>query len=93
MAAGNITCIIAAACLTYLPSDQKWNRLVAFWFTSFQVGASESSSYFVLTYVAQSVGFALSLVMISNNVGGFTKKTFTTAVTFIGVSRTLRLPE
>ncbi len=68
MAAGNITCIIAAACLTYLPSDQKWNRLVAFWFTSFQVGASESSSYFVLTYVAQSVGFALSLVMISNNV-------------------------
>ncbi|KAI0707431.1 MFS general substrate transporter [Cerioporus squamosus] len=67
MAAGNITCIIAAACLTYLPSDQKWNRLVAYWFTSFQ-----------------SVGFALSLVMISNNVGGFTKKTFTTAVTFIG---------
>ncbi|KAI0368206.1 MFS general substrate transporter [Pilatotrama ljubarskyi] len=67
MAAGNITCIIAAACLTYLPSDQKWNRLVAFWFTSFQ-----------------SVGFSLSLVMISNNIGGFTKKTFTTAITFIG---------
>ncbi|KAI9069933.1 MFS general substrate transporter [Trametes sanguinea] len=67
MAAGNITCIIAAACLTYLPSDQKWNRLVAYWFTSFQ-----------------SVGFSLSLVMISNNIGGFTKKTFTTAVTFVG---------
>ncbi|KAI0641588.1 MFS general substrate transporter [Trametes meyenii] len=67
MAAGNITCIIAAACLTYLPSEQKWNRLVAFWFTS-----------------VQSVGFSLSLVMISNNVGGFTKKTFTTALTFVG---------
>ncbi|KAI0759546.1 MFS general substrate transporter [Trametes elegans] len=67
MAAGNITCIIAAACLTYLPSDQKWNRLIAYWFTQFQ-----------------SVGMSLSLVMISNNVGGFTKKTFTTAVTFIG---------
>ncbi|CDO72575.1 hypothetical protein BN946_scf184983.g58 [Trametes cinnabarina] len=67
MAAGNITCIIAAACVTYLPSDQKWNRLIAYWFTSFQ-----------------SVGFSLSLVMISNNIGGFTKKTFTTAVTFVG---------
>ena len=37
MATGNIVCIISAACLTYLPSDQKWNRLVAYWFTSFQV--------------------------------------------------------
>ncbi|KAH9840562.1 MFS general substrate transporter [Rhodofomes roseus] len=67
MATGNIVCIISAACLTYLPSDQKWNRLVAYWFTSFQ-----------------SVGFSLSLVMISNNIGGFTKRTFTTALTFIG---------
>ncbi|CCL98378.1 uncharacterized protein FIBRA_00373 [Fibroporia radiculosa] len=67
MAAGNITCIISAACLTYLPADQKWNRLIAYWFTNFQ-----------------SVGFSLSLVMISNNVGGFTKKTFITALTFIG---------
>ena len=38
MATGNIVCIISAACLTYLPADQKWNRLVAYWFTSFQVG-------------------------------------------------------
>ncbi|OCH87026.1 MFS general substrate transporter [Obba rivulosa] len=67
MAVGNITCIIAAAFLAYLPTDQKWNRLVAYWFTSFQ-----------------SVGFALGLVMISNNIGGFTKKTFTTALIFIG---------
>ncbi|KAI0739999.1 MFS general substrate transporter [Daedaleopsis nitida] len=67
MALGNTTCIIAAACLIYLPDEQKWSRLVAYWFTNFQ-----------------SVGFSLSLVMISNNVGGFTKKTFTTAVTFIG---------
>ncbi|KAJ7669671.1 major facilitator superfamily domain-containing protein [Mycena rosella] len=64
---GNATCIIAAAALTYAPHDQKWGRLVAFWFTSFQ-----------------SVGFSLSLVMISANVGGFTKRQVTTVVTFIG---------
>ncbi|KAI0707433.1 MFS general substrate transporter [Cerioporus squamosus] len=67
MTLGNFTCIIAAACLTYLPEEQRSNRLVAYCFTSFQ-----------------SVGFSLSLVMISNNIGGFTKKTFTTAVTFTG---------
>ncbi|KAJ7885256.1 major facilitator superfamily domain-containing protein [Mycena olivaceomarginata] len=53
--------------LTYAPHDQKWGRLVAFWFTSFQ-----------------SVGFSLSLVMISANVGGFTKRQVTTVVTFVG---------
>ncbi|KAJ6511684.1 MFS general substrate transporter [Mycena vulgaris] len=65
---GNATCIVAAAALTYAPHDQKWGRLVAFWFTSFQ-----------------SVGFSLSLVMISaaSNVGGFTKRQVTTVVTFI----------
>ncbi|RPD67708.1 MFS general substrate transporter [Lentinus tigrinus ALCF2SS1-7] len=67
MTLGNLTCIVAAACLTYLPEEQRSNRLVAYCFTSFQ-----------------SVGFSLSLVMISNNIGGFTKKTFTTAVTFTG---------
>ncbi|KAJ7358609.1 major facilitator superfamily domain-containing protein [Mycena albidolilacea] len=64
---GNATCIVAAAALTYAPRDQKWGRLVAFWFTSFQ-----------------SVGFSLSLVMISANVGGFTKRQVTTVVTFVG---------
>ncbi|KAJ7097131.1 major facilitator superfamily domain-containing protein [Mycena belliarum] len=64
---GNTTCIIAAAALTYAPRHEKWGRLVAFWFTSFQ-----------------SVGFSLSLVMISANVGGFTKRQVTTVVTFIG---------
>ncbi|KAJ7197771.1 major facilitator superfamily domain-containing protein, partial [Mycena pura] len=63
---GNATCIVAAAALTYGPHDQKWGRLVAFWFTS-----------------CQSVGFSLSLVMISANVGGFTKRQVTTVVTFI----------
>ncbi|KAF5356616.1 hypothetical protein D9758_008204 [Tetrapyrgos nigripes] len=67
MFVGNATCIIAAACLTYGPKEDKWGRLVAFWFTSFA-----------------SVGFALSMVMISANVGGFTKRQVTTAVTFIG---------
>ncbi|KAL1745032.1 major facilitator superfamily domain-containing protein [Schizophyllum fasciatum] len=67
MFVGNCTCIIAAACLTYGPSDQKWGRLVAFWFTSFQ-----------------SVGFSLSLVMVSANVGGYTKRQVITALTFIG---------
>lgn len=37
MTLGNITTVVAAACLTYLPADQKWNRLVAYWFTGFQV--------------------------------------------------------
>ncbi|KAJ7023901.1 major facilitator superfamily domain-containing protein [Mycena alexandri] len=64
---GNATCIVAAAALTYAPRDEKWGRLVAFWFTS-----------------CQSVGFSLSLVMISANVGGFTKRQVTTVVTFIG---------
>ncbi|KAJ7673332.1 MFS general substrate transporter [Mycena polygramma] len=40
---GNATCIVAAAALTYAPRDEKWGRLVAFWFTSFQsVGFSLS---------------------------------------------------
>ena len=37
MTLGNITTVIAAACLTYLPPDQKWNRLIAYWFTGLQV--------------------------------------------------------
>ncbi|KAF7311323.1 MFS general substrate transporter [Mycena kentingensis (nom. inval.)] len=64
---GNATCIVAAAALTYAPKEQKWGRLVAFWFTSFA-----------------SVGFSLSLVMVSANVGGFTKRQVTTVVTFVG---------
>ncbi|KAJ7204233.1 major facilitator superfamily domain-containing protein [Mycena rebaudengoi] len=63
------TCIIAAAALTYAPHDQKWGRLVAFWFTS-----------------CQSVGFSLSLVMVSANVGGFTKRQVTTVITFINIA-------
>ncbi|KAL1668979.1 major facilitator superfamily domain-containing protein [Schizophyllum commune] len=66
---GNCTCIIAAACLTYGPSDERWGRLVAFWFTSFQ-----------------SVGFSLSLVMVSANVGGYTKRQVVTALTFINIA-------
>ncbi|KAJ7648779.1 MFS general substrate transporter [Mycena polygramma] len=66
---GNATCIVAAAALTYAPRDEKWGRLVAFWFTSFQ-----------------SVGFSLSLVMISANVGGFTKRQVTTVVTFVNIA-------
>ncbi|KAJ7181206.1 major facilitator superfamily domain-containing protein [Mycena filopes] len=66
---GNATCIVAAAALTYAPRDEKWGRLVAFWFTS-----------------CQSVGFSLSLVMISANVGGFTKRQVTTVVTFVNIA-------
>ncbi|THU89913.1 MFS general substrate transporter [Dendrothele bispora CBS 962.96] len=66
---GNSTCIVAAACLTYGPKDDKWGRLVAFWFTSFA-----------------SVGFAMSMIMISANVGGFTKRQITTALTFINIA-------
>ncbi|KAI9069932.1 MFS general substrate transporter [Trametes sanguinea] len=67
MTASSIICIVAAAFLTFLPSDRKWGRLISYWFTAFQ-----------------TVGLALSLVMIANNIGGYTKKTFTTVVVFIG---------
>ncbi|TBU42628.1 MFS general substrate transporter [Dichomitus squalens] len=67
MTATNIASIIAAACLTYLPSSQQWNRLISFWFTGFEMAA-----------------FSLSLSMITSNVGGFTKKTVTTAIVFVG---------
>lgn len=88
MAVGNIASIIAGACLAYLPTHMKWNRLVSYWFTSCQAWLA---LFFCLNYEAdmytlQSVGFSLSLVMISNNVGGYTKKTFTMAMTFAGVS-------
>ncbi|GJJ11800.1 hypothetical protein Clacol_006038 [Clathrus columnatus] len=33
---GNVTCIIAAACMAYLPLENHWGRLVAFWFTALQ---------------------------------------------------------
>jgi len=64
---GNAASIVAAAALTYAPQEQKWGRLVAFWFTS-----------------CQSVGFALSMVMVSANVGGFTKRQITTVFIFVG---------
>jgi len=67
MTCGNIACVVAAACMAYLPVQDKWNRLVAFWITP-----------------SQSIGFSLSLVMVSANTGGFTKKAFTAATTFVG---------
>ncbi|KZT50547.1 MFS general substrate transporter [Calocera cornea HHB12733] len=67
MTAGNIACVVAAACMAYLPAADRWPRLVAFWITP-----------------SQSIGFSLSLVMVSANTGGFTKKSFTAATTFVG---------
>ncbi|EJU02353.1 MFS general substrate transporter [Dacryopinax primogenitus] len=67
MTAGNIACVVAAACMAYLPVEDRWPRLVAFWITP-----------------SQSIGFSLSLVMVSANTGGFTKKSFTAATTFVG---------
>ncbi|KAL0571424.1 hypothetical protein V5O48_010540 [Marasmius crinis-equi] len=32
----NIICTVAAACTGYLPTEKKWMRLVAFWFTNCQ---------------------------------------------------------
>jgi len=63
---GNVVCITAVSCLTYLPESAKWGRLVALWFTNFQ-----------------SIGFVLGLVMISSNIGGYTKKQFTSGVVFV----------
>ncbi|KAF8532014.1 major facilitator superfamily domain-containing protein [Gautieria morchelliformis] len=66
MTIGNVTCIIASACMAYLPLSNQWGRLVAFWFTSLQ-----------------SVGFSLGLAMVSLNMGGYTKKSFTGATLFV----------
>ncbi|WWC91150.1 uncharacterized protein L201_006091 [Kwoniella dendrophila CBS 6074] len=67
MFVGNIACVIAACCLTYLPRHNAWGRLVSFWFTGFS-----------------SVGFSLAMVMISSNVGGYTKRQTMSAINFIG---------
>ncbi|KLO18525.1 MFS general substrate transporter [Schizopora paradoxa] len=34
--AGNIACLIGAACLAYLPANKTWLRLVAFWWNNVQ---------------------------------------------------------
>lgn len=36
MTVGNVACLIASACLAYLPTEQKWGRLVSFWITPCQ---------------------------------------------------------
>lgn len=36
MTVGNLACLIAAACMCYLPTEQKWQRLVCFWITPSQ---------------------------------------------------------
>lgn len=55
MAAGNITCIIAAACLAYLPTHMQWNRLVAFWFTAFQVRLEHHWIIIMIVYTCFSL--------------------------------------
>ncbi|KAH8919299.1 MFS general substrate transporter [Atractiella rhizophila] len=36
MTVGNVVCVIAAACLAYLPLENQWGRLIAFWWTPVQ---------------------------------------------------------
>ncbi|KAJ7358492.1 major facilitator superfamily domain-containing protein [Mycena albidolilacea] len=61
----NIICVVAAACMAYLPRHLVWQRLVSFWLVN-----------------CQSVGFAVSLVMVSSNMGGYTHRTIASAVIF-----------
>ncbi|KAJ7669657.1 major facilitator superfamily domain-containing protein [Mycena rosella] len=63
--AANIICVVAAACMAYLPRQHVWGRLVSFWLVN-----------------CQSVGFAVSLVMVSSNMGGYTHRTIASAVIF-----------
>ncbi|KAJ7459237.1 major facilitator superfamily domain-containing protein [Mycena latifolia] len=63
--AANIICVVAAACMAYLPRRMVWSRLVSFWLVN-----------------CQSVGFAVSLVMVSSNMGGYTHRTIASAVIF-----------
>lgn len=72
MFGGNLVCVISGGVLVGLnpgPNglDNKWGRLVALWFCSFQ-----------------SVGFSMSLTMVSSNVAGYTKKQITGAFLFVG---------
>ena len=72
MIVGNLVCVVCGGVLVGLPPGQsgeenKWGRLVALWFCSFQ-----------------SVGFCLSLTMVSSNVAGYTKKQLTGAFLFVG---------
>ncbi|KAJ6494261.1 major facilitator superfamily domain-containing protein [Mycena sanguinolenta] len=64
--AANIICVVAAACMAYLPRHLVWQRLVSFWLVN-----------------CQSVGFAVSLVMVSSNMGGYTHRTIASAVIFM----------
>lgn len=70
MTVANIACIIASACMAYLPLQNNWGRLVAFWFTSLQRSAfSARITLFPWRYFS-SVGFSLGLSMVSINIGG-----------------------
>lgn len=71
---GNVTCIIAAACMAYLPLENHWGRLVAFWFTALQRFFLSFQAVLNMTHqnihFFFSIGFSLGLAMVSVNIGG-----------------------
>jgi hypothetical protein len=71
----NLLCVIAAACMGYLPRSNTWGRLVSFWLVN-----------------AQSVGFTISLVTVSSNMGGYTHRSMASAMVLYVFSISLLLP-
>lgn len=72
MLAGNLICVAAGAALVGLPSGPD--------------GTENKWGRLVALWLCsfQSVGFSMSLTMVSSNVAGYTKKQLTGAILFIG---------
>lgn len=90
MTVGNLACLIAAACMCYLPTEQKWQRLVCFWITPSQsvgfslmlVMVSSNGTPFPLPHRPPQSHLLTSYVSLA--VGGYTKKTVLASVSFLG---------
>jgi len=89
---GNVICVIATALLSFLPTENHWGRLVSFWWVtqlfipegrrSLHPEPSADPATLLRFVNVQSIGFTLGLVMISSNIGGFSKRSITSAMVF-----------
>ncbi|KAL7006002.1 hypothetical protein EMMF5_004340 [Cystobasidiomycetes sp. EMM_F5] len=61
----NVLCTICGGLVAFLPRENKWGRLVAFWLVN-----------------SQSVGFTVSLVSVSSNMGGYSHRAIASALIF-----------
>lgn len=89
--AGNVICVFGSCMMSFLPFEQTWGRLAGgLWLINVQSGASSAlplprSPALNADPGAPSphaVGFTLGLVMISSNMGGYTKRAVTSSMVF-----------